>query len=1190
MKGTDFLALQETHSTTGRVTAASLPSDIRAFWSHGSTTVGGVGLWLSSSFLSRFGPVAEQDFTEIEQGRVAVLRLDGPQGSLDVFSIYMPTGAAKEERARIRLQLARHIRPQDRALSVIIGDWNFVREREDRYSTLNEDWTGERDSLEHQEMVAQLLQPFGLYEMMQPAVTHRSVLGVSRLDRAYINAHVVEQEFRPWTVAAMDWTGNLSAHRPLELARRQAQGDDHDRNSARPLPQGPARHPQWPLRVVLQWGEMRRQDQKEDTAIRRLLLLKDAISEVTWTMHYEGSNGQATLSKDKIGLTVKALRSLEQGKTHAWKKCVEQYPTLVTITGRNRGGGIGDKVRAIKEHIKELLKETVKKDVEDLAQEARNLPEEETSRRRGEIWNRIKRLQPNTSTQLSAILNEDSQIVTDPQAIVEGLRRHWAEVFARKPTNEVLHNNWMRELKRTWQNNPLDPDESRWRITKKDVEWAIKHARSTSPGPDGISSHMWRRMGRTANKVLYEVASDMQHQDFNDQLIQAYSDRRPGEHEFNTNLLFCIPKKPTLIDQAAGPVYKADGTRPISVADFTNRIIAAAFKRRWEPILGKWVSEEQRGFIQGRSMLDNVIELEHGMMENALKELKPIAVLIDFRAAFPSVSHDYMHRTLEDIGLPRAALRVIKNFYDGGRCKMVHAGGRWEGFDMNAGIRQGCPLAPITFSVVMDILLRRIKGVFEDTVLVRAFADDIGIVLRDRATQLPKLAEILKEFGDISGMKINLKKTEGILLTNEAPEDVRAEIATYCQEWGELPLVRAGKYLGYYVGPDKSRSQWLEVHSKLLERSDQWDWRSSGMHFASIIYNTYLATIPSFKLQLTDLTEETKSIEKIIMRKAIPSVGQAFVQEDLWQLKDSYSMPHNFTNLQDTDLAAKGRMYIQDLLRPQGPILQKLRQDLRHIRRTTTFLDREMNLRHWLDEAPAEVVYRAVDKLKAMQISPSQVFRDLAQTEEESEREKRTLQAKRKIQKHLTIHIQKKTRKNQHHRIRGKLARWKIDGPPRQTAEEYQKFLKEIVKSTPPRVRAAVISTAWNRWATERRWQRRNADSNCCVFHCRPEAEDSIEHYQYCPTVREAHWRHLRMRPNGDGSLLPAWILGKGLNSEDKVRAAIGAYATYKTYNSQKFGKKLNREEVIEAFGQSVKEAAMRHTKAENVVLNTWRS
>ena len=223
-----------------------------------------------------------------------------------------------------------------------------------------------------------------------------------------------------------------------------------------------------------------------------------------------------------------------------------------------------------------------------------------------------------------------------------------------------------------------------------------------------------------------------------------------------------------------------------------------------------------------------------------------------------------------------------------------------------------------------------------------------------------------------------------------------------------------------------------------------------------------------------------------------------------------------------------------------------------------------------------------------MQISPSEVFRELAQTENDSERDQKTLQAKRKIQKHLTIRIQKTTRKSQHHRIRDKLARWKIEGLPRQAAEDYQKFLKELVTPTPPRVRAAVISTAWNRWATERRWQRRNAENKCCVFQCRPEAEDSIEHYQHCPIIQEAHWRHIRLRPDGRGSLLPAWILGRGLCKEDKVRAAIGAYATYRTFNLQKFGQKLSQEEVIEAFGQYVREAALRHRKAEAIILSTW--
>jgi hypothetical protein len=108
-----FLALQEAHSTDGRVRAASVPNHIRPFWSHGPTTIGGVSLWIDRDFLNEFVAVREEGWCEVEPGRAAVLRLGGQKGALDIFSIYMPTDAARDERARITQRLATAIRPRD---------------------------------------------------------------------------------------------------------------------------------------------------------------------------------------------------------------------------------------------------------------------------------------------------------------------------------------------------------------------------------------------------------------------------------------------------------------------------------------------------------------------------------------------------------------------------------------------------------------------------------------------------------------------------------------------------------------------------------------------------------------------------------------------------------------------------------------------------------------------------------------------------------------------------------------------------------------------------------------------------------------------------------------------------------------------------------------------------------------------
>ena len=71
---------------------------------------------------------------------------------------------------------------------------------------------------------------------------------------------------------------------------------------------------------------------------------------------------------------------------------------------------------------------------------------------------------------------------------------------------------------------------------------------------------------------------------------EAYKDRTASDHDFNLNLLFCIPKKAAFNDEELGEVFEAEGTRPISVADFSNRIIAGAYEKRWERLLSAWIS------------------------------------------------------------------------------------------------------------------------------------------------------------------------------------------------------------------------------------------------------------------------------------------------------------------------------------------------------------------------------------------------------------------------------------------------------------------------------------------------------------------------------------------------------------------------------------------------------------------------
>ena len=99
------------------------------------------------------------------------------------------------------------------------------------------------------------------------------------------------------------------------------------------------------------------------------------------------------------------------------------------------------------------------------------------------------------------------------------------------------------------------------------------------------------------------------------------------------------------------------------------------------------------GFLPGRS-LKNVIEIDHSMAEFARTGNDSCVVFFDFKAAFPSLAHTFMHRALEEIGVPKRTRNYIEALYDNNFGYVTIGGSRYDFIDMKAGIRQGCPLSP----------------------------------------------------------------------------------------------------------------------------------------------------------------------------------------------------------------------------------------------------------------------------------------------------------------------------------------------------------------------------------------------------------------------------------------------------------------------------------------------------------------
>eukprot|EP00959_Pyramimonas_sp_CCMP1952_P471697 9498828-Pyramimonas_sp.AAC.1 len=91
------------------------------------------------------------------------------------------------QRAALRRRVALALRPATTTLTAIAGDFNWVTEESDRITLNTGLASGGRDRAEEQHWERFALRPFGLHELHQPAMTHRSGSAHSRLDRIYWN-------------------------------------------------------------------------------------------------------------------------------------------------------------------------------------------------------------------------------------------------------------------------------------------------------------------------------------------------------------------------------------------------------------------------------------------------------------------------------------------------------------------------------------------------------------------------------------------------------------------------------------------------------------------------------------------------------------------------------------------------------------------------------------------------------------------------------------------------------------------------------------------------------------------------------------------------------------------------------------------------------------------------------------------
>ena len=81
----------------------------------------------------------------------------------------------------------------------------------------------------------------------------------------------------------------------------------------------------------------------------------------------------------------------------------------------------------------------------------------------------------------------------------------------------------------------------------------------------------------------------------------------------------------------------------------------------------------------------------------------------DAEKAFDKVQHPFLIKTLSKVGIEGAFLNIIKAIYETPTANIIFNGQKLRAFPLRSGTRQGCPLSPLLFNIVFEVLLTEIR-------------------------------------------------------------------------------------------------------------------------------------------------------------------------------------------------------------------------------------------------------------------------------------------------------------------------------------------------------------------------------------------------------------------------------------------------------------------------------------------------
>ena len=353
---------------------------------------------------------------------------------------------------------------------------------------------------------------------------------------------------------------------------------------------------------------------------------------------------------------------------------------------------------------------------------------------------------------ISALRNPNGSIVSSPSDLCASLSGFYSSLFSASSTDDTARDSLLDNISASL--SPSEADCCEGLLTSGECKQApLGMAHGKAPGSDGLPMEFFVKFWDVLGLDLVDVLNSCY---LSGSL--SLSQRR--------GIISLVFKKGDRLD--------ACNWRPISLLNVDYKLASRAIAGRLLKVIHSVVNKDQTCGVPGRFIGENVALLRD-VVDFASSSNVPVAIIsLDQEKAFDRVDWRFMRATLSKMGFGSSFIRWVDLFYTGVQSAVILNGYLSGFFSLSRGVRQGCPLSPLLYVLVSEVLAVNIRanpaitglslpGVPAPLSPITQYADDTSLIVGSDSS-IRAVFDTYSLFEKGSGAKLNLSKSKGLWL------------------------------------------------------------------------------------------------------------------------------------------------------------------------------------------------------------------------------------------------------------------------------------------------------------------------------------------------------------------------------------------------------------------------------------------